>query len=281
MKISEVAKKLNLSARTITNYYHKGYIPGAYSLPTGTIILPDNSVEIIKQRIQEPLITHDKKETSKNRELNYKLLKATEKEMNRLNNIIKELTIELGNRMSEKEELEILIEQDNFEMKSRFDNTIVECLNNKNSSLKFDFDKHYLIYGGTGAGKTVIIDNMVKVLTNTIDPHIIYFSHEHINADIKALTLTLNNMKNSKLYENKPLYIIIDNIYSAKEYEKVIKNIIETILEENNIKFILSTQDRKTCDIFQKYNNITYLNLQKHFMFTKNNNNSTYYKTQL
>lgn len=183
--------------------------------------------------------------------------------------------------MSEKEELEILIEQDNSEMKSRFDNTIAECLNNKNSSLKFDFDKHYLIHGETGAGKTVIIDNMVKVLTNTIDPHIIYFSHEHINADIEALTLTLNNMKNSKLYENKPLYIIIDNIYSAKEYKKVIKNIIETILEENNIKFILSTQDRKTCDIFQKYNNITYLNLQKHFMFTKNNNNSTYYKTQL
>ena len=40
MKLSEYAKKLGLSYDTVLEHFHKDQIPGAYKLPTGTIIVP-------------------------------------------------------------------------------------------------------------------------------------------------------------------------------------------------------------------------------------------------
>jgi len=41
MKLSQWAKLNSLSYRTAFNHYQKGWIPGAYSLNTGTIVVPD------------------------------------------------------------------------------------------------------------------------------------------------------------------------------------------------------------------------------------------------
>lgn len=41
MKLSDYAKKLGLSYKTAWRLFHKGHIPGAYQLPTGTIIVPE------------------------------------------------------------------------------------------------------------------------------------------------------------------------------------------------------------------------------------------------
>ena len=42
MKLSKYAKNLGLSYMTAFNHFHKGLISGAYQLPSGTIIVPDN-----------------------------------------------------------------------------------------------------------------------------------------------------------------------------------------------------------------------------------------------
>lgn len=41
MKLSEYAKKIGLSYDTVLEHFHRNEIPGAYKLPTGTIIVPD------------------------------------------------------------------------------------------------------------------------------------------------------------------------------------------------------------------------------------------------
>ena len=42
MKLSEYASRLGIQYQTAWKHYHKGLIPGAYQLPTGTIIVPDD-----------------------------------------------------------------------------------------------------------------------------------------------------------------------------------------------------------------------------------------------
>lgn len=44
MKLSTYAKTLGLHYQTLWRHFHKGLIPGAYCLPTGTIIVPDATV---------------------------------------------------------------------------------------------------------------------------------------------------------------------------------------------------------------------------------------------
>jgi putative resolvase len=41
MKLSDYAEKLGVSYRTAWRMFHKGHIPGAYQLPSGTIIVPE------------------------------------------------------------------------------------------------------------------------------------------------------------------------------------------------------------------------------------------------
>lgn len=45
MKLSAYAKKLGVTYRTAFSYYQQGMIKGAYQLPTGTIIVPDEIKE--------------------------------------------------------------------------------------------------------------------------------------------------------------------------------------------------------------------------------------------
>lgn len=43
MKISEYAKRVGITQLTARSWFHKGLIPGAYQLETGTIIIPENA----------------------------------------------------------------------------------------------------------------------------------------------------------------------------------------------------------------------------------------------
>ena len=47
MKLSTYAKKLGLHYQTAWRHYKKGLIPGAYQLPTGTVIIPE---KIVRER---------------------------------------------------------------------------------------------------------------------------------------------------------------------------------------------------------------------------------------
>lgn len=41
MRLKEYAAKIGVHEKTALKYFHKGLIPGAYQLPTGTIIIPE------------------------------------------------------------------------------------------------------------------------------------------------------------------------------------------------------------------------------------------------
>ena len=41
MKLSKYGKQLGLTYKTVWRMFHNGHIPGAYQLPSGTIIVPD------------------------------------------------------------------------------------------------------------------------------------------------------------------------------------------------------------------------------------------------
>lgn len=50
MKLSKYAEKIGVKRATATKWFHKGLIEGAYQLPTGTIIVPD---EIFDEKEKE------------------------------------------------------------------------------------------------------------------------------------------------------------------------------------------------------------------------------------
>jgi len=60
MKLSVYAKKLGVSYRTAWSYFKQGIIPGAYQMPTGTIIVPDKAIHPIRKNSNDNL--HDYKQ---------------------------------------------------------------------------------------------------------------------------------------------------------------------------------------------------------------------------
>ena len=63
MKLSKYAEKIGIKRATATKWFHKGLIKGAYQLPTGTIIVPDeifnekeseNGETVIYTRVSSP-----------------------------------------------------------------------------------------------------------------------------------------------------------------------------------------------------------------------------------
>lgn len=49
MKLSDYAQKLGVCYRTAWNHFKQGLIPGAYQLPTGTVIVPDKDEPKLNQ----------------------------------------------------------------------------------------------------------------------------------------------------------------------------------------------------------------------------------------
>lgn len=57
MKLSKYAEKIGVKRATATKWFHKGLIKGAYQLPTGTIIVPDEIFDTEKkEKIGETVI---------------------------------------------------------------------------------------------------------------------------------------------------------------------------------------------------------------------------------
>ena len=51
MKLSTYAKELGITYKTAWNWFKAGKIDGAYQLPTGTVIVPNDIVNILKKEI--------------------------------------------------------------------------------------------------------------------------------------------------------------------------------------------------------------------------------------
>ncbi len=49
MRLTDWAKKQGISYRTAWEHFRKGLLPGAYKLLSGTIIVPDETDQIIKE----------------------------------------------------------------------------------------------------------------------------------------------------------------------------------------------------------------------------------------
>jgi len=56
MKLREFANQLGLSYSTALRLFRKGDIPGAYKLPTGTIVIPDSAPSMMSN---DELSLHD------------------------------------------------------------------------------------------------------------------------------------------------------------------------------------------------------------------------------
>ena len=67
MKLSQYAKKLGICYRTAWNQFNNNLIPGAYKLPTGTIIVPDNIIENNNQKYG--VILYARTSSSQNKKL--------------------------------------------------------------------------------------------------------------------------------------------------------------------------------------------------------------------
>jgi putative resolvase len=46
MKLSQYAKKLGVCYKTAWRYWKAHQIPGAYQLPSGTVIVPDSAIPV-------------------------------------------------------------------------------------------------------------------------------------------------------------------------------------------------------------------------------------------
>ena len=56
MKLSKYAEKIGVKRATATKWFHKGLIKGAYQLPTGTIIVPDEIFDKKENKTGETVI---------------------------------------------------------------------------------------------------------------------------------------------------------------------------------------------------------------------------------
>ena len=65
-KLSEYAKEHNVTYRTAYNHFKAGLISSAYQLPSGTIVIPDNAQQKLKQK-NEYIITYARVSSSENK----------------------------------------------------------------------------------------------------------------------------------------------------------------------------------------------------------------------
>ena len=65
-KLSEYANRHNVTYRTAYNHFRKGLISGAYQLPTGTVVIPDNAVQNITKA--DYIITYSRVSSSENKD---------------------------------------------------------------------------------------------------------------------------------------------------------------------------------------------------------------------
>ena len=65
-KLSEYAKRHNVCYLTAYNHFKRGLISGAYQLPSGTIVIPDNAVQSVTK--PDYIVTYARVSSSKNKD---------------------------------------------------------------------------------------------------------------------------------------------------------------------------------------------------------------------
>lgn len=65
MKLSQYAKKNSITYRTAFTHFSKGLIKGAYQLPTGTIVIPE---ETVSSNLEENTVVYTRVSSSENKD---------------------------------------------------------------------------------------------------------------------------------------------------------------------------------------------------------------------
>ena len=65
MKLSDYARKCSVCYRTAHNWFQQGFVEGAYQLPSGTIVVPD---EISKIEVPEHVVVYARVSSSQNKD---------------------------------------------------------------------------------------------------------------------------------------------------------------------------------------------------------------------
>lgn len=68
MKLSKYAEQLGIHYMTAYNYFKKGQIEGAYQLPSGTIIVPDQTISVEPDNAEEKFAIYARVSSSQNKE---------------------------------------------------------------------------------------------------------------------------------------------------------------------------------------------------------------------
>lgn len=134
MKLSDYAKKLGVTYKTAWNWFKAGTISGAYQLPTGTVIVPD---EVPKQ--EYGVILYARTSSSNNKELLDNQAKRLEAYAIAKGYKIKQIVKEFGSGLNDNRKQLSKILKDN-----KYDKIIVE---HKDRLTRFGFNYIQLLTG--------------------------------------------------------------------------------------------------------------------------------------
>ena len=73
MKLSKWAKSVGISYQTAWNMFSRKQIPGAYQLPTGTVVIPEDIDQLLREESEK------RQETNKISKIQHLLTKGGEK----------------------------------------------------------------------------------------------------------------------------------------------------------------------------------------------------------
>lgn len=147
MKLSEWAKKKGLTYRTAFNHYKKGYIPNAYKLESGTIIIED---DIINSEKEEYVIVYARVSSSQNKSNLDSQAKRVSEFCNAKGYIVKEIIKECASGLNEnRPKLQKILKE------SKATKIVVE---HKDRLTRFGFEYLKTLYNG----EFIIINEVVE-----------------------------------------------------------------------------------------------------------------------
>ena len=136
MKLSDYAKKLGVTYKTAWNWFRSGSIDGAYQLPSGTVIVPEN----LEQSNNYGVILYARTSSSQNKELLDNQAKRLEEYALAKGYHIKQIIKEFGSGLNDNRKLLSQILKDN-----KYDKIIVE---HKDRLTRFGFNYIQILTGG-------------------------------------------------------------------------------------------------------------------------------------
>ena len=135
MKLSEYARKLGVTYRTAWNWFKTGSIKGAYQLPSGTVIVPEES----ENSNNYGVILYARTSSSQNKELLENQARRLEEYAMAKGYKIKQIIKEFGSGLNDNRKLLSQVLKDN-----KYDKIIVE---HKDRLTRFGFNYIQLLTG--------------------------------------------------------------------------------------------------------------------------------------